>query len=50
MKTYNTIRCNNCYKEFENEDELILIERGGEYFKACPECKTDNYLMSPFMK
>jgi len=45
------LRCNMC--EWEGiEDELVLYEKGtltilGEiiYFKGCPNCKTDDYLM-----
>ena len=39
------IRCNNCMALFEDEDDLELIEVDGEYFTACPNCKTDGYLM-----
>ncbi|MCM1324093.1 MAG: hypothetical protein NC218_08020 [Acetobacter sp.] len=40
------IRCNNCYKTFKDDDELLLLwdVRNG-YFKGCPNCKTDSYLM-----
>ncbi len=40
-----TIRCNNCYRLFTNDDELEIIPDGKEFFKGCPVCKTDEYLM-----
>jgi hypothetical protein len=30
---------------FDNEDELAILEESGEFFKGCPDCKTDAYLM-----
>ena len=43
------IRCNNCMREFENEEDLKtltdLSKREIEYYKGCPECLTDEYLM-----
>lgn len=43
------IRCNNCYTEFKDEEDLKtftdLSKKEVEYFKGCPECKTDEYLM-----
>lgn len=41
-----TIRCNNTMKEYD-ENELILLKdkETGEYYKGCPCCQTDNYLM-----
>jgi hypothetical protein len=44
------VRCNNCYEEFFEEDlELFFDEpegnqKFGEWFKGCPNCKTDEYL------
>ena len=43
------IRCNNCYWEGEEEDlkDFVDLESKKEvlYFKGCPNCKTDEYLM-----
>lgn len=39
------IRCNKCTMIFEDEEELIVVEEDGEFFKACPNCLTDEYLM-----
>jgi len=42
----NTVRCNMCWTHFVDEyDELELMEDNNGYFKGCPTCKTDNYLM-----
>ena len=44
------IRCNNCYKIFNNDEDLEMLcdfkdtERP-EFYKGCPDCKTDGYLM-----
>lgn len=47
------VRCNNCwtyyYEEIidsRNDNTLILIwdENDECFFKACPQCKTDDYL------
>lgn len=43
------VRCNMCYVVFE-EDELVLLHEDGEYFKACPTCHTDEYLMTDFIE
>lgn len=37
-------RCNNCMRVFR-DDELELFRDGDEWFKGCPNCKTDEYLM-----
>ena len=39
------IRCNNCMKEFDNDEATPMITVGGETFHGCPDCKTDEYLM-----
>lgn len=41
------IRCNMCWKHFENDDELEVLydEAVGENYKGCSKCKTDEYLM-----
>ena len=39
------IRCNFCMTLFDDESELQLIRDGDEWFKACPNCHTDEYLM-----
>lgn len=42
-KKYNTVGCGNC--EFlGQESDLILLPDGQEYFKGCPNCKTDGFL------
>ena len=43
----NTIRCNNCYLYFEDDSflEKIIDNKTGELIDACPNCKTDSYLM-----
>lgn len=40
-----SIRCNNCYILFENEDDLLRMEDKNGPLDACPNCKTDEYLM-----
>lgn len=48
----DTVRCNNCYWTGV-EDELQtfvdlsdqLVGHDINYFKGCPECKTDDYLI-----
>lgn len=42
------IRCNNCETIFESEDDLQTLQEDNEFFKGCPKCKTDKYLMHPF--
>ena len=37
--------CNMCMKTFKDDDELKLMEDQDGYFKGCPTCKTDSYLM-----
>tara|TARA_R100000482_G_C5025707_1_gene101792 strand:+ start:385 stop:567 length:183 start_codon:yes stop_codon:yes gene_type:complete len=46
--------CNMCMKTFKDDfesadglydDELKLMEDQDGYFKGCPTCKTDGYLM-----
>ena len=37
--------CNMCMKTFKDDDELKLMEDQNGYFKGCPTCKTDGYLM-----
>jgi Zn finger protein HypA/HybF involved in hydrogenase expression len=43
------IRCNNCMKHFQDEDELVILQDKTDtqisYMKACPDCETDSYLM-----
>lgn len=48
------IICNNCLAEFKDEDDLILLSESNpdnpedktlDYYKGCPICKTDAYLM-----
>lgn len=40
-----TIRCNSCMRMFKDESELELFRDGDEWFKGCPDCKTDGHLM-----
>ena len=44
INNMNTVRCNMCDWEGEEED-LILGEDEDGYFKGCPNCNTDYYLM-----
>ena len=48
MENTIKVRCNNCMCLFE-EDDLVLLEEGEgedvEYYKGCPNCLTDGYLM-----
>jgi hypothetical protein len=39
------VRCNNCMEVFEDDDYLKILEDDGEFFKGCPVCLTDEYLM-----
>ena len=45
------IRCNNCEKIFDGDEDLTqLTDLNGEgkeieYYLGCPDCKTDEYLM-----
>ena len=42
------VRCNNCYKIFDSDDDLTIMKEEPEdyeYFKGCDVCKTDEYLM-----
>jgi len=42
------IRCNNCMRIFEDENELEFFESMLFYedsFLGCPDCETDEYLM-----
>lgn len=38
-------RCNNCYTYFVNDNGLELFKDNEGYFKGCPKCETDAYLM-----
>lgn len=40
----NVCRCNNCM-QYWHEDDLTLGEDEDGFFKGCPRCKTDGYLM-----
>jgi len=50
MMKNKKIRCNMCYKIFNNEDELATLNDENGEFKGCPNCKTDAYLMEDFIK
>ena len=39
------IRCNFCLARFRDESELELFRDGDEWFKGCPDCRTDEYRM-----
>lgn len=41
----HTIRCNNCMHSFDSDDDLKILYDDGEYYKGCPFCETDDYLM-----
>ena len=43
--TMDKVICNMCMKTFKDDDELKLMEDQDGYFKGCPTCKTDSYLM-----
>ena len=43
--TIDKVICNMCMKTFKDDDELKLMEDQDGYFKGCPTCKTDSYLM-----
>lgn len=38
------VKCSNC-TFVGTDDELVLLPDGQEFYKACPNCKTDEYLM-----
>lgn len=40
-----TCRCNWCMRSFESDDGLEIMEDGGGWFRGCPDCGTDAYLM-----
>ena len=47
------VRCNNCYKIFDSDDDLTIMKEepeDHEYFKGCDVCKTDEYLMDTNME
>ena len=38
------VKCNDC-QFISEEDDLEILKDNTEYFKGCPNCKTDSYLM-----
>lgn len=38
------VKCNAC-QFIGEEDDLKILKENTEYFKGCPNCKTDAYLM-----
>ena len=39
-------RCTNCEKEFIDDDDLTVLDESKEnFYRGCPECQTDEYLM-----
>lgn len=38
------IKCNNCETVFESEADLTLLKDDNEFYKVCPNCKTDEFL------
>jgi hypothetical protein len=44
IMTKEEVKCNNC-DFIGNEDDLEMFKDDGEYFKGCPNCKTDSCLM-----
>lgn len=46
------VRCNNCYHYFydviideRNDNTLVMFRDGDFFYKGCPICKTDDYLI-----
>ena len=39
------VKCNNCDEVFTNDDELEIMQDNDGYFKGCPTCKTDGFLI-----
>lgn len=46
------VRCNNCWNHFyseitdeRNNNSLKLFKDNDHFFKGCPVCETDDYLM-----
>lgn len=45
MSSYS-IRCNNCYNAYNEDDlEKMIDKKTNDFMDACPVCKTDAYLM-----
>ena len=44
VKGMNTVRCNKCTWEGE-EENLVMFEDEDGFGKGCPKCETDAYLM-----
>jgi len=44
IMTNEEVKCNNC-NFIGVEDDLEILKDNTEYFKGCPNCKTDSYLM-----
>jgi hypothetical protein len=42
--TDEKIKCNDC-NFIGVEDDLEILKHNTEYFKVCPNCKIDSYLM-----
>jgi len=40
-----SVKCNMCGEHFHEDELEMLQEDDEEYFKGCPNCKTDGYLM-----
>ena len=38
-------RCDMCMRVFGSDSELALMKDEDEWFKGCPVCGTDEYLM-----
>lgn len=45
MAYQEIVKCTNCERVFSSDDELKLLEDENGWFKGCPDCKTDQYLM-----
>jgi hypothetical protein len=44
IMTNEEVKCNNC-NFIGVEDDLEILKDNTEYFKGCPNCKTDSSLM-----
>lgn len=51
-KDEEIVRCNNCDNYFydeitdeRNDNSLMLFFDADHFYKGCPECETDDYLM-----
>jgi Pyruvate/2-oxoacid:ferredoxin oxidoreductase delta subunit len=52
-KNEEIVKCNNCSNYFyeditdeRNNNSLELFSDNGDFFKGCPKCKTDDFLIN----